>query len=109
MQPRNTLSRLVRAVKTELQAHDSITHNAERRKLLKRTTAAAAGVASAGAAMASGALGVPESNKGMGRPIPASEYGLPSKFEAHVKRRRTDVLVNRQNFSDWSFTPVQHQ
>lgn len=109
MQYRNTLSRLVRAVRTELQAHDSVTHDAGRRQLLRRTTAAAAGVAGAGAAMAGGALGVPESNKGMGRPIPADEYGLPSKFEAHVKRRRTDVLVNRQNFSDWSFTPVQHQ
>jgi sulfane dehydrogenase subunit SoxC len=34
---------------------------------------------------------------------------MPSKFEAHVKRRRSDVLKNRQNWSDWSMTPLQHQ
>ena len=34
---------------------------------------------------------------------------MPSKFEAHVKRRRTDVFKNRQNWSDWSMTPLQHQ
>jgi sulfane dehydrogenase subunit SoxC len=45
----------------------------------------------------------------MGKPIPATEYGMPSKFEKHVLRRRTDVFVNRQNFSDWSMTPLQHQ
>ena len=45
----------------------------------------------------------------MGRPIPAAMYGMPSKYEAHVARRRTDVFVNRQNWSDWSFTPLQHQ
>ena len=34
---------------------------------------------------------------------------MPSRFEAHVARRRTDVLVNRQNFSDWSMTPLHQQ
>ena len=34
---------------------------------------------------------------------------MPSKYEAHVRRRRSDVLKNRQNFSDWSMTPLQHQ
>ena len=34
---------------------------------------------------------------------------MPSKFESNVRRRRTDVLKNRQNFSDWSMTPLQHQ
>jgi sulfane dehydrogenase subunit SoxC len=54
-------------------------------------------------------LPVPESNKKMGMPIPESEYGMPIEFEDHVKRRRTDVFVNRQNYSDWSMTPLQHQ
>jgi len=36
-------------------------------------------------------------------------YGMPSKYEAHVARRRSDVLKNRQNWSDWSMTPLQHQ
>ena len=26
-----------------------------------------------------------------------------------MRRRRTDVFKNRQNFSDWSMTPLQHQ
>ena len=39
-------------------------------------------------------LEVPQSEKEMGRIIEPESYGAPSKFEAHVKRRRTDVLVN---------------
>jgi sulfane dehydrogenase subunit SoxC len=34
---------------------------------------------------------------------------MPSKFESQVSRRRTDVFVNRQNWSDWSMTPLQDQ
>ncbi|WP_428425812.1 sulfite dehydrogenase [Methylibium sp.] len=89
-----------------------MTHDAGRRALLGRSAAA---LATAGvAALASGrgeaaALAVPSSNLAMGRPLPESEYGMPSKFEAHVKRRRTDVLVNRQNYSDWSMTPLHQQ
>ncbi len=77
------------------------------------------GVAAAGGALAAGALGVstakaealkvPETNKAMGRPIEPKAYGMPSKYEAHVTRNRTDVFVNKQNFSDWSMTPLQHQ
>ena len=44
----------------------------------------------------------------MGRIIEPTAYGVPSKFESQVARRRTDVLVNRQNWSDWSMTPL-HQ
>ncbi len=72
-----------------------------------------------GAALAAGAfspapasaakLGVAQSNKEMGREIEAEAYGMPSKFEAHVKRRRTDVLKNKQNWSDWSMTPIHQQ
>ncbi len=104
---------LTHDVRSELQATDSITHNPARRALLGRSAAAvaavgAAGLATAGRAQAQ-ALAVPDSNRTMGRAIPESEYGLPSKFEAHVKRRRSDVLVNKQNFSDWSMTPVHQQ
>jgi sulfane dehydrogenase subunit SoxC len=45
----------------------------------------------------------------MGEPIPEAEYGMPTEFEQHVKRRRSDVFVNKQNYSDWSMTPLQHQ
>jgi sulfane dehydrogenase subunit SoxC len=54
-------------------------------------------------------LDIPESSKTMGRPIPETEYGMPIKFEDHVKRRRSDVFVNKQNYSDWSMTPLHHQ
>lgn len=99
--------RLVAASRRELQAGESITHDATRRKLFRRA-AAAAGTVAAGGAVAK-ELDVPSSNRAAGRPIPADEYGQPSRHEAHVKRRRTDVLKNRQNFSDWSMTPLQYQ
>lgn len=77
------------------------------------------GAALAGAAIAGGAIGskranaemlqIPASSKEMGRPLEAASYGMPSKHEANVLRRRSDVLVNKQNFSDWSMTPLQDQ
>jgi sulfane dehydrogenase subunit SoxC len=69
------------------------------------TAASAAGIASAGAQR----LEVAASAKEMGRIIDAEAYGMPSKFEAQVKRRRSDVLKNRQNWSDWSMSPLQDQ
>jgi sulfane dehydrogenase subunit SoxC len=54
-------------------------------------------------------LEVPEWTKTMGRPIPPEMYGMPSRHEARVQRRRSDVFVNRQNWSDWSLSPLQYQ
>lgn len=54
-------------------------------------------------------LPIPESNMMMGDPIPETDYGMPIGFEDHVRRRRSDVFVNLQNWSDWSMTPLQHQ
>ena len=68
-------------------------------------TASAFSAAPAGAAK----LAVSQSNKEMGREIEPEAYGMPSKFEAHVKRRRTDVLKNKQHWSDWSMTPIHQQ
>ena len=45
----------------------------------------------------------------MGRTTVPQGYGMPSKYEGHVTRNRTDVYVNKQNYSDWSMTPIQHQ
>ena len=77
------------------------------------------GAAMAGTALTGGAVGasvahaapleIAESSKSMGKPIPATEYGVPSKFEKNYVRVRTNVFVNRQNHSDWSFTPLQYQ
>lgn len=86
----------------------------EGRRAFLRRGAAAAGAGLAGATGLAGAAGaeklaVPASNKEPGRIIDPKVYGMPSKFEKHVTRNRTDVFVNRQNWSDWSMTPLQHQ
>jgi len=104
---------LVDASRKELQSRGSMSHDPKRRALLGQSLAYAGALGAGGLAakdaLAQEALGVPPSAKEHGRPLPPEEYGLPSKFEKHVKRRRTDVFVNRQNFSDWSMTPIQHQ
>jgi sulfane dehydrogenase subunit SoxC len=78
----------------------------QRRRFLRHSAAAAAG----GVAVGAGAqtLEIPKSNLVAGRPMDAKAYGSPSRHYT-VTRNRTDVLVNRQNFSDWSMTPIQHQ
>ncbi len=83
----------------------------DRRRFLRGSAALAGGAVAAGATglAAAQSLQIPESNQAMGRPIEAAVYGMPSKFESHVVRRRTDVFKNRQNWSDWSMTPLQYQ
>ena len=81
-----------------------------RRRFLRNTAAMAGGgaLAATGAARAA-PVEVAGVSREPGRPIAESHYGQPSKYEAHVARRRTDILKNRQNWSDWSMTPLQHQ
>ena len=78
----------------------------QRRSFLRRSAAAAAG----GVALGAGAqtLEIPKGNLAAGRAMDAKAYGTPSRYYT-VTRNRSDVLVNRQNFSDWSMTPLQHQ
>ena len=86
--------------------------SAERRRFLKAGTAAAGAslVAATGVTVARAEpLAISPAAKEMGRIIDPKVYGQPSKFEKHVTRNRTDVFVNRQNWSDWSMTPLQHQ
>ena len=78
-----------------------------RRSFLRKTAALTGGVFAGGAGAAP--LAVQPAAHEPGRPIPEAMYGMPSKFEAHVARRRTDILKNRQNWSDWSMTPLQYQ
>lgn len=81
-----------------------------RRKFLRRTGALAGGALATGvSAVHAAPLAISESSQAFGKPIAVDDYGMPSKYEAHVRRRRSDVLKNRQNFSDWSMTPLQHQ
>jgi sulfane dehydrogenase subunit SoxC len=79
-----------------------------RRNFLRAAMASGGALAAAGAARAA-PLPIAPSSQEPGRTIPEAMYGMPSKFEAHVARRRSDVLKNRQNWSDWSMTPLQHQ
>ncbi|MBM3508095.1 MAG: sulfite dehydrogenase [Alphaproteobacteria bacterium] len=81
-----------------------------RRNFLRSSAAlAGGGMLAAGTKAAAAPLAIPSIAHETGRPIPESVYGMPSKFEAHVARRRTDVFKNRQNWSDWSMSPLQHQ
>ncbi len=86
--------------------------SSSRRSFLRHSLAVAGGAVASGAvgsSIANAALPIPSSNQSMGRPIEPEAYGMPSKFESHVMRRRTDVFKNRQHFSDWSMTPLQYQ
>jgi sulfane dehydrogenase subunit SoxC len=91
---------------------DAKLESQDRRAFFRRSALAAGGALTAGG-LASAARGtpltVPATEHEMGRPIEATAYGMPSKFEKNVVRRRTDVFVNRQNWSDWSMTPLQYQ
>ena len=113
IKPVERMQQIVRASMEEIQSRSSMTHSApekDRRSFLRNSVAMAGSVGALGVASTAAKaepLLIPESNKQMGRPLPPDEYGMPSKFEAKVKRRRSDVLVNRQNFSDWSMTPLQ--
>jgi sulfane dehydrogenase subunit SoxC len=111
MKNEDRMKAVLEASRRDLEAPGSKSHDPSRRALFKRSLAVAGalgGGLAAGEAAAQ-VLEVPESARGQGRPLPPNDYGLPSKFEAHVKRRRSDVLVNRQNFSDWSMTPLHQQ
>src|SRR5689334_9625414 len=67
--------------------------NASRRNFLRSTgTLAGSALATSIPLALADPLAIPESNKGFGKPIPEDDYGVPSKYEAYVRRRRTDVL-----------------
>ena len=91
---------------------DARLESEDRRAFLRKSAAMAGGALAAGSVASTARaapLAIPGTEQEMGRPIPPAMYGMPSKYEAHVARRRSDVLVNRQNWSDWSMTPLQHQ
>lgn len=92
---------------------ESGSHNAPgsqaRRNFLKGGLVFAGAAAGTSLSAHAAKLDVPESNKEMGREMELKAYGMPSKYEAHVTRNRSDVLVNKQKWSDWSMTPIQNQ
>jgi len=79
-----------------------------RRSFLAGAASAVAATAASSSALAA-PLDVQPSSQSMGHPTVPTGYGIPSKYEADVTRNRTDIFVNKQNFSDWSMTPIQHQ
>lgn len=82
----------------------------KRRDFLRQGTAlASAALVPAALAHAQGdntPPAVPEWMRKQGRPIVSPPYGLPSKYEADVIRRPTDLTPT--NLSSWSFTPLQN-
>jgi len=87
--------------------------DAGRRGLLRRAAALGGALAAGAHAQADDSLGknlppnVPEWSRTLGAPILASPYGVPSKYEASVKRRESPGLT-RTPQSSVSFTPLQN-
>ncbi len=80
-----------------------------RRKFLSGAASAVAASVVSTASVNASPLKVQPSSMTMGRPTVPTGYGMPSKYEEGVTRNRSDVFVNKQNFSDWSMSPIQHQ
>jgi sulfane dehydrogenase subunit SoxC len=103
------LLQIVKSSEKDIQADISITHG--RRSFLRNTVAMAGSAGMLGATALANAqsdvLPIPESNKTMGNQLKFESYGMPSKYESNVKRHRSDILVNKQQYSDWSMTPIQ--
>jgi sulfane dehydrogenase subunit SoxC len=72
-------------------------------------SAAATVATTAQAQSAAGApeiLNMPEHTKGLGQPVAARPYGLPSKYESHLQRRESPGLT-RVGAASVSFCPLQ--
>ncbi len=81
-----------------------------RRSFMGKALAMGAGVAaSAGAAAQQGdaaILTLPEHSKTLGKPVAATGYGMPSKWESNLQRRESPGLT-RVPQASVSFTPLQ--
>ena len=83
---------------------------AGRRDFLRAAFAAAAGSAALGARAAQpgdpAILELPEHSRGLGQPVAARGYGLPSEHEKNLQRRESPGLT-RVGAASVSFTPLQ--
>lgn len=82
---------------------------APRRSFLRHALALAGGAAAASAARAQGdpaILELPAHSKGLGQPVAARGYGLPSQFEANLQRRESPGLT-RVPQASVAFAPLQ--
>ena len=91
---------------------DRLGLDAGRRGFLRRSfAAAAASMAAAGAALAQpkgedAILTLPEHTTGLGQPVAARGYGVPSKYESGLQRRESPGLT-RVSQASVSFCPLQ--
>jgi sulfane dehydrogenase subunit SoxC len=82
---------------------------APRRTFLRNALALAGGTAAAAAARAQGdpaILELPAHSKGLGQPVAARGYGLPSQYEANLQRRESPGLT-RVPQASVAFAPLQ--
>ena len=82
---------------------------APRRTFLRNALAVSGAAALSGAAHAAGdpaILTLPAHSKGLGQPVAARGYGLPSAHEANLQRRESPGLT-RVSQASVSFTPLQ--
>ena len=81
----------------------------DRRGFLKKSVALAGGAALAGAARAQGdpaILNLPAHSRGLGQPVAARGYGLPSGYEKNLERRESPGLT-RVPQASVAFAPLQ--
>jgi len=107
--------RIVKAPEGHLPADVVESARKARRRFMGRALAFGAGAIGAGAsaadAMAAGAgdpaiLELPEHSKGLGQPVAATGYGMPSKWERNIQRRQSPGLTQVPQASV-SFCPLQ--
>ena len=103
---------LQRAPENFLSAQQMQDVRAGRRGFLAHAFAAATAAASAGAARAQTSQGdpnileLPAHSKGLGQPVAARPYGLPSEWEKNLQRRESPGLT-RVSQASVSFCPLQ--
>ena len=104
------LSRFLRQAPENFLSRDQIQAvRSGRRGFLAGAVAAAAGAISADRAAAQGdsaILNLPAHSKGLGQPVAARGYGLPSEWEKNLQRRESPGLT-RVPQSSVSFAPLQ--
>ena len=114
----NPPGRLARAPESFLDAQQIAAVHAGRRDFLRNALLAASAAAATGrlsSARAQGAadavgdpaiLNLPAHTKGLGQPVAARGYGLPSQYEGNLQRRESPGLT-RVGASSVSFVPLQ--
>ncbi|NBV88531.1 MAG: sulfite dehydrogenase [Betaproteobacteria bacterium] len=110
-----SLGRLLKAPENFLTQADAKAPAQMRRKFLAASAAAAGTAVVSAAASASNPaaglgdpniLNLPEHTKGLGMPVAANGYGLPSQYEKGLQRRESPGLT-RVSAASVAFTPLQ--